>query len=45
MTVLDTHCAPVEAFSLYDPHRAQMPGKLRACIEFMQAMNRDRPSH
>lgn len=43
-TVLDKHCAPVEAFYLYYPHRAQMPGKLRAFVEFMQAMNRERPA-
>lgn len=41
-TVLDRHSAPAEAFYLYYPHRAQMPGKLRAFIEFMQEMNRER---
>jgi DNA-binding transcriptional LysR family regulator len=45
VTVLDKHCAPAEAFYLYYPHRAQMPGKLRAFIEFMQAKNRDRPGY
>ncbi len=45
VTVLDRHCAPAEAFYLYYPHRAQMPGKLRVFIEFMQARNRDRPSY
>lgn len=45
VTVLDKHCAAAEAFYLYYPHQAQMPGKLRAFIEFMQGMNRDRPSY
>jgi DNA-binding transcriptional LysR family regulator len=41
VSVLEKHCAVAEAFYLYCPHRAQMPGKLRAFIEFMQAINRD----
>lgn len=39
VTALDRHCAPGESFHLYYPHRAQMPGKLRAFIEFLRALN------
>ncbi|WP_018227762.1 LysR family transcriptional regulator [Methyloversatilis universalis] len=38
--LLQTCCAPAEAFYLYYPHRVQMPGKLRAFIDFMQDRNR-----
>jgi DNA-binding transcriptional LysR family regulator len=37
LTVLDRHCPPGESFHLYYPNRAQMPGKLRAFIEFVRA--------
>jgi DNA-binding transcriptional LysR family regulator len=40
VAVLERHCPPADAFYLYYPHRAQMPGKLRAFIDFMQEMNR-----
>ena len=39
VTVLDRHCPPGESFHLYYPNRAQMPGKLRAFIEFVRALN------
>lgn len=42
VAVLDKRCAVAESFHLYYPHRAQTPGKLRAFIDFMQAMNRGR---
>ena len=32
--------APAETFHLYYANRAQMPGKLRAFIDFFQARNR-----
>lgn len=38
-TVLERHCPPGESFHLYYPNRAQMPGKLRAFIEFVRALN------
>jgi DNA-binding transcriptional LysR family regulator len=34
--VLEKPCAGAESFYLYYPHRAQMPGKLRAFVDFMQ---------
>jgi DNA-binding transcriptional LysR family regulator len=37
--VLDRHTRPGEAFHLYYPSRAQMPGKLRALIDFIRAAN------
>lgn len=37
--VLERHSAPGEAFHLYFPHRAQMPGKLRAFVDFMREAN------
>ena len=37
--VLDRHTHPGEAFHLYYPSRAQMPGKLRAFIDFVRAAN------
>jgi DNA-binding transcriptional LysR family regulator len=42
LAVLERHCPPADTFYLYYPHRAQMPGKLRAFIDFMQEMNRHR---
>lgn len=38
--LLEKQCSPADAFHLYYPHRVQMPGKLRAFIDFMQEMNR-----
>ena len=43
-TVLDRHCPPGESFHLYYPNRAQMPGKLRAFIEFVRALNWEVPA-
>jgi len=37
---LEKYSPPAEAFHLYYPSRAQMPGKLRAFIDFFQASNR-----
>jgi len=37
--VLERHTRPSEAFHLYYPSRAQMPGKLRAFIDFIRAAN------
>ena len=37
--VLDRYSLAGEAFHLYYPNRQQMPGKLRALIEFVQAVN------
>lgn len=37
--VLDRHTRPGGAFHLYHPSRAQMPGKLRAFIDFIRAAN------
>jgi DNA-binding transcriptional LysR family regulator len=37
--VLEPFCPPAEAFYLYYANRAQMPGKLRAFIDFVQASN------
>ncbi|WP_211231732.1 hypothetical protein [Ottowia thiooxydans] len=34
---------PSESFYLYYPNRAQMPGKLRALFQFMQAVNWTEP--
>lgn len=42
LTLLERHCAPADTFHLYYPHRARMPGKLRAFIDFMQEKNRER---
>jgi DNA-binding transcriptional LysR family regulator len=42
MALLERHCAPADTFYLYYPHRARMPGKLRAFIDFMQDKNRER---
>lgn len=44
VTVLDRHCPPGESFHLYYPNRAQMPGKLRAFIEFVRALNWEVPA-
>src|SRR5262249_7693130 len=37
--LLESHCLPGEAFHLYYPSRAQLPGKLRAFIDFFRAAN------
>lgn len=42
LPVLDNFQPPGETFYLYYPSRAQMPGKLRAFIDFLQAANRSR---
>jgi DNA-binding transcriptional LysR family regulator len=42
LALLERHCAPADTFYLYYPHRARMPGKLRAFIDFMQEKNRER---
>jgi DNA-binding transcriptional LysR family regulator len=39
--VLEKYCGARDPFYLYFANRAQMPGKLRAFIDFVQAMNRD----
>ena len=44
VTVLDRHCPPGESFHLYYPNRAQMPGKLRAFIEFVRTLNWEVPA-
>jgi DNA-binding transcriptional LysR family regulator len=44
LPLLERHCAPADTFYLYYPHRARMPGKLRAFIDFMQEKNRERQS-
>ena len=44
VTVLDRHSPPGESFHLYYPNRAQMPGKLRAFIEFVRALNEEMPA-
>jgi DNA-binding transcriptional LysR family regulator len=44
VTVLDRHCPPGESFHLYYPNRAQTPGKLRAFIEFVRAVNWEVPA-
>jgi hypothetical protein len=43
-TVLEKYCAPSEAFHVYYPSRAQMPGKLRAFIDFIRAANWEPPA-
>ena len=40
VAVLDDHCVVREPFYLYYANRGQMPGKLRAFIDFIQAANR-----
>lgn len=45
MPVLEKHCPAAERFYLYYPNRSQTPGKLRAFIEFVQAMNWNPPGH
>lgn len=44
VAVLTRHMRPQEAFHLYYPSRAQMPGKLRAFIDFIRAANGATPS-
>jgi DNA-binding transcriptional LysR family regulator len=44
VAVLERHCPPADTFYLFYPHRAQMPGKLRAFIDFMREMNLHRPT-
>ncbi|MEY4511880.1 MAG: hypothetical protein RLZZ450_4002 [Pseudomonadota bacterium] len=39
VSALEKFCPPSEAFHIYFPHRAQMPGKLRAFIDFIRAAN------
>lgn len=39
LTLLDRFCPPSEAFHIYFPHRAHMPGKLRVFIDFIRAAN------
>ncbi len=36
VTVLGEHSPPTESFYVYYPHRAHMPGKLRAFLDFMR---------
>ncbi|WP_025854726.1 LysR family transcriptional regulator [Pseudomonas sp. CHM02] len=40
LPLLEKYAAPAETFHLYYANRAQMPGKLRAFIDFFQARNR-----
>lgn len=42
--VLERYSKPVEAFHLYYPNRAQMPGKLRAFVDFIRAVNWETPA-
>lgn len=42
--VLEAWCPPMYRFHLYFPRTPQMPGKLRAFIDFMRARSGDRPS-
>jgi DNA-binding transcriptional LysR family regulator len=44
VAVLEKHSRPREAFHLYYPSRAQMPGKLKAFVDFIRAANRDPPA-
>jgi DNA-binding transcriptional LysR family regulator len=37
--LLQAYTQPTETFYLYYPNRGQMPGKLRALIQFLQAVN------
>jgi DNA-binding transcriptional LysR family regulator len=39
LPLLERYTQPTESFYLYYPNRGQMPGKLRALIQFMQAVN------
>ena len=38
--VLERHGNTIEPFYVYYPHRAHMPGKLRAFVEFLRAVNK-----
>jgi len=40
VTVLDKHSPVGESFHVYYPSRTQMPGKLRAFVDFIQQVNR-----
>ena len=42
--ILEKACGAAESFYLYYPHRAQMPGKLRAFVEFMREVTKRAPS-
>jgi DNA-binding transcriptional LysR family regulator len=42
--LLDKCCPPSEPLYVYYPSRAQMPGKLRAFIDFIRAANADVPA-
>ena len=39
--LLDKYCPPSEPLYIYYPSRAQLPGKLRAFIDFIRAANRE----
>jgi DNA-binding transcriptional LysR family regulator len=39
VALLDKYCPPSEALYIYYPSRAQLPGKLRAFIDFIRAAN------
>ena len=41
--LLERYCPPDDMFHLYYPGRAQMPGKLRAFIDFIRAANWEEP--
>jgi DNA-binding transcriptional LysR family regulator len=43
VVVLERYSRAREAFHLYYPSRAQMPGKLRAFVDFIRAANREVP--
>ncbi len=44
VTVLERYCKPLDAFHLYHPSRARMPGKLRAFVDFIRAANWEMPA-
>jgi DNA-binding transcriptional LysR family regulator len=41
VALLEKYCPPSEALYIYYPSRAQMPGKLRAFIDFIRTANAD----
>ena len=43
LTALERHSPPGETFYLYYPNRSQMPGKLRALVDFVRAVNWNMP--